>query len=692
MNPTTGYLAFIYLLNSLLLFLLLKGFTRVSWLEQRSFLRIAILSIVVISDLAFLLFLDCTYRPFLTFVIVLCLTSISFPENRTHELSRALGRYKFGIYIFSTLTLVSLVYLYLPITVFLTSPGDIGIHMNYLIQNNLHSVMVILLLSGALYSFAFSPRMKSLLSSGSLVALSLGLIYSYIYPFGYPMMNGLVFEKIPISRSDLVFRSLLDIITVIFSVSSIVWCLKRFGGKRVLTGIVVVHISLATAAAVSIIRDATPQKKEQKGIEDVFSPLTYSKTHPNVLILFLDRFMGGFVERILADEPNLPEMLDGFVWFPRTVAAGENSIAGIHPLLGGYDYTPQEINKRGKPLRDVCAESYAILPYNFSKNGYSVHFVNPSGLGFTLDGDCSFLEIDGVHCTHTPARIAQNLAEQRGIPLNVLAQSSYANLLVLLGSMRSVPYVFRAVLHERGPWQPFLDHSAGTTFKEWAELKSLAQMSRTDSQTPNLNILFNNLPHEPYFLDEECQPSLAPIEISDEEARRIGFSSSFAVQHYLGARCSLRLVANYLNWLKKEGVYENTKIIIVSDHGIVGPVLDHSSRAIKGNTVASDFVRSRSVLFVKEANAQGPIRVSEEFLPNAEVPRIACEEIDGCINPFIRNKTIESHGRKKPWIVSFVPWQYSLQEKTRFVIENQMVLDGENPYESRAWLLLKRKR
>ena len=64
--------------------------------------------------------------------------------------------------------------------------------------------------------------------------------------------------------------------------------------------------------------------------------------------------------------------------------------------------------------------------------------------------------------------VTRKRAEERGVPLQVLAESNYADLLELLGLMRAAPYSVRAVIQQKGPWRPFLDHSAGTTFREWA--------------------------------------------------------------------------------------------------------------------------------------------------------------------------------------------------------------------------------
>ena len=63
------------------------------------------------------------------------------------------------------------------------------------------------------------------------------------------------------------------------------------------------------------------------------------------------------------------------------------------------------------------------------------------------------------------------------------------------------------------------------------------------------------------------------------------------------------------------------------------------------------------------------------------------QEIGGCVNPNLDNKTIEAHGRDDPFYVDFVPWQFTLQERTRFVVEGRMTLTNRDPYDAAGWTL-----
>src|SRR5690606_12737654 len=117
-----------------------------------------------------------------------------------------------------------------------------------------------------------------------------------------------------------------------------------------------------------------------------------------------------------------------------------------------------------------------------------------------------------------------------------------------------------------------------------------------------------------------------------------------------------------------------TQIVLVSDHGILGPVEDTSRRAIEGGTTANEYVRARSLLLVKDLNAHGPLVASDAFLPNAEVPRLVCEQLGGCVNPYLEDRPIAAHGRDDPFIVDFMPWQFSANDLRAFRIERSIQL------------------
>ncbi len=601
-------------------------------------------------------------------------------------LTDAFGRLRPIVYLLAVATTAGLLFLVVPITAFLTSPGELGLHLDYLLSVNARDAMTFVYAALIVYAVAPAPRMKTVLALVAVVVVVLAVVYAFALPFGFPMLSGLTFEQAPVSAAARWPRLALDLVLVAAAGLGVCACLLRFGARGLVVALLLADVSLAAAVSLSVAREHSGEVRGAAAAAgESRQPLRFSRTRPNVLVIFLDRFMGSYVEAIRASDPGIDAQLRGFTWYPRSVSSGQNSIAGVHPMLGGYDYLPLAMNARHKPLRDLSVEAFSILPWNFAKKGYRVNVVGPRGLGFTMAGDCHFLVMDRVTCTHIPADVSTRRAAAMGMPTVELSRSSYADLLVLLGAMRSAPYSAKEVIYERGPWQAFLDHSAGTTFREWAELEALGNLSNFDSAEPNYNFVSSLLPHEPYYMGEDCKPRRERFAVPGPEVRRRGHVSLFSLQHEVAARCTLLAVGRYMDVLKRAGVYDNSLIIIVSDHGIVGEAEDRSSRAVAGGTTANRYVRTRSVLLVKEPGAQGDLRVSETFMPNAEVPRIACGQIGGCVNPFLGNTPIDTRGRDDPFEVAIVPWQFSFQQPDAFVVQEHLELRGKDPYDVRGW-------
>lgn len=595
------------------------------------------------------------------------------------------GRYRLALFLLSIFGIALLVLVAIPITTFLTSPGELGIHMDRLLKVNVRDVMVIVYSAAFIYLLATVPGLRAAMAVVATGAFFLGWMYAFVLPFGYPMLTGLAFEQLARPLQDILLRSAMDLVVVLAVAFALRYCWLRFGSRAVLGAVMMANVSIALAVGFSASRDQVGLAGNINETPTHSRPMVFSRTQPNTLFIFLDRFMGSHVESALRDEPQLADRLSGFTWYPRSVSAGENSIAGVHPLLGGYDYLPVEMNARGRSLKDLSVEAFSILPRNFAQKGYRTNVVNPRGLGFTMMGDCSFLSWERVFCSHIPAGVSRQKAQQMGFPAHALAEANYASLLSLLGAMRVAPYAMKEAIYARGPWQPFLDHSSGTTFREWAELDSLKELTSVDDAAPAFNMVTNILPHEPYYMGLDCLPKTTQLNVSTEELQKLGHKSLFSLQHANTARCALRLVAQYLDHLKEVGVYDQTTIVVASDHGIVGSVQDSSSRAVAGGATDNTYVSVRPLVMVKDAGAKGAMKVSETFMPNAEVPIILCRSIGGCINPYMDNRPIATNGRDDPFPVSLVPWQFSLQRPDAFVIRKQLMLTGKDPFNRGGW-------
>jgi membrane-anchored protein YejM (alkaline phosphatase superfamily) len=113
------------------------------------------------------------------------------------------------------------------------------------------------------------------------------------------------------------------------------------------------------------------------------------------------------------------------------------------------------------------------------------------------------------------------------------------------------------------------------------------------------------------------------------------------VIHYHTNMAAMIQIGKWLDYLKEQGVYDNTRIIIVADHG---RPLEQIDELILGYDIGimRDVEFFYPLLMVKDLDARGS-EASEEFMTNADVPTLAVEGlIDNPTNPFTGNM-IDNH-------------------------------------------------
>lgn len=101
--------------------------------------------------------------------------------------------------------------------------------------------------------------------------------------------------------------------------------------------------------------------------------INLSRDGRNVVVLYLDRGMSGFVPFIFNERPDLYEKYDGFTYYPNTISFGLKTVFGAPAVFGGYDYTPTRMNERDEELLvDKHNEALRLMPRLFSDAGFGV--------------------------------------------------------------------------------------------------------------------------------------------------------------------------------------------------------------------------------------------------------------------------------------------------------------------------------
>lgn len=436
----------------------------------------------------------------------------------------------------------------------------------------------------------------------------------------------------------------------------ILWAVYRRFERRIheILLIGIAAFSLMSAINISHINASIEAVKEQLTEEAAMPEFTLSKNGKNVVIIMLDRAVGAMVPFLFEEKPELKEQFDGFTYYANTISYGQSTIFGSPALFGGYEYTPTEINKReGESLASKQNEALKVLPVLFDENGYEVTVINPVYANYQSIPDLSvFDDYPGIKKYVTGDKFnglepAQMLIEKNkrnffcyGIlkVMPLIAQETVYNVgrynQAESGEDEEIVYSGQYVINTvaaEGIRASFMEN-----YNVLENLPAISHIKSGDEGT--LMMLANEITHEPMLLQEPdyaVSPNVDNMEYEEEPPRRVSGEHVFRLETvnqmypYHSNMAAMLQLGKWFDYLREEGVYDNTRIILVSDHGKELRALDEL--IFDENTDISGFF---PLLMVKDFGADG-FTTSDVFMTNADVPVIAVNEtIENPVNPF----------------------------------------------------------
>ncbi|MDR3343229.1 MAG: membrane protein insertase YidC [Treponema sp.] len=396
-----------------------------------------------------------------------------------------------------------------------------------------------------------------------------------------------------------------------------------------------------------IARDAELQKTvEQNTVQSgqnsdtgFATAFTLSRTGKNVFVIMLDMAINSYFPLLLEERPALRKGFDGFVYYPNTASFYGRTLFGAPPLFGGYEYTPYNMNKRSdKPMKDKNNEALLLMPAILKEHNFDITI---SGLPYLNYGQP--LENDffskrgikniGIEGKYTDTYIHDVLGLDEYTEVSPIDKIVQRNMLMFAILETSV-FTLRDIIHQNGNYWSTADHSASTgisrvVLDRYSALYYLPQTTEVKDENGGggtLSILVSDLTHDGSWLS--YPDYTAEAEIKQEHGDNLFKNDSFKLYHVNAA--SYILLARWFDWLRAQNVWDNTRIIIVSDHG-EGGITNPAFSAFQNNHT----LRYNPILLFKDFNAKEPMKTSNNFMTNADVPFLALKDVvENPVNPF----------------------------------------------------------
>ena len=531
--------------------------------------------------------------------------------------------------------------------------------LNYLLSSVLIAAGTFLIWFEIFYHLADGRGKRVLGLAISILAVGAAVDYLF-FGTGYGNLSDqLRFDVHPQSTYPQMFLNA----GVLLALAGLIWLIwkKKQSMLRLFVG------ALCFAAFVMSVTNAVSIQKRYLEIRtqvekaDEQLRIRLSKTGKNVVIIMLDRAVTCMVPYMMNECPDLVRAFDGFTYYPNAMSHGVCTNFGSPGLFGGYEYVPEEMNRRtDQLLQEKHDEALRLMPDLFYHAGYQVTVCDVPYAGYKTPSDYSIYDdYPGIH-----TYFAKNGSFNR--PLSQEDTDFLRNRNFFCYSLfKAAPLVLQKTIYDRGNYNR-ADAAAmedvqttsqtmhtGTTasgydrgfLNNYNVLKSLPDVTQIEASGNTFFMIDNELPHRPMLLQEPAYEPAPFVDDTEYEAAhnprvaadgsQLYLSNEMQITHYHANMASFLMLAKWFDYLRKNDLYDNTRIILVSDHGWhLGFYPDLVKTA--GNS-ESDMMILQCLMMVKDFDSKG-FTVDQRFMTNADTPTLAMDGlIENPVNPFTGN-------------------------------------------------------
>lgn len=301
--------------------------------------------------------------------------------------------------------------------------------------------------------------------------------------------------------------------------------------------------------------------------------LTFS-TQRNVIHFVLDEQQSTVIESLIETNPEFKQNLTGFTFFPNTTANYRSTVMAIPAMLTSKVY--RNTGDKNLFLQEVLSHNPFIT--TLENDHYRTHV-------YTMGFYCNKAEIK--NCIPQPER-APNLS---------------AILLLDYSLFKMVPDMLKPVIYRNERWiiqKHFINPNYETTL---AGLNHLAFTYFNDNLVvediaPTYKFYHSMITHSPTVLRGNCDLYFSRV------SRQL--LSGKADQ----ATCAFHHLFTFIAKLKQAGIYDQTMIIISSDHGS-NYLSPDQQESVKHSAIPKrHYSTALATLLIKPFNAQEPLQIS----------------------------------------------------------------------------------
>ena len=508
---------------------------------------------------------------------------------------------------------------------------------------------------GFMYALA-NKKMKAIISF-SLSCLSLMALGNlFIFKGDYGIVSKLLqFDNPSLLNTDS-FLLVTPIVVFLLLILLVLIVLKLRKAHYISTLLTILTLAAGTSGLVSCAAMQSEFKDYKESVTargalfneevEITPDFHLSREGKNVIFIFLDRAFNFYFPYIHEQFPEMKEQYKGFVFYPNTVSFGSNTLLGSPAMMGGYEYSPDAINARpSEKMVDKHNEALLVLPKLFLENGYSVTVTDPPLSNYKgNDNFALFEDYKDMNVMQHDGRFSLNYKNEFGDVLNwdeEYESSLIKKRLPIFSLLKTTFPVVRRPLYGWGGYflMSGISQSLEDFISAYAQLYYLGRLTDFEADGDTYTFITNDTPHQPMFLQA---PNYEPQSVVTDVRTPLDDNPNMEsrdIRHYHANAATLRQLGLWFGELQEAGVYDNTRIIIVADHGanLYSPYFEDFSKN------SSDYPRYSPLMLFKDFNSNGEYVVDDSFMTHADAPLFALQDLAiPPVNPFTKKNMLES--------------------------------------------------
>ncbi|RKM54453.1 hypothetical protein D6853_13075 [Butyrivibrio sp. X503] len=590
--------------------------------------------------------------------------------------------------------------------------SDLHSPLRYVLRTALMAIGTFMVWCIVFYKLS-SDKGKKAFSLGSVIAVFCAVIEYMFFGKGYGNISSTLRYDLPIEISAKEYIFNLLILGLVAGIVYLVW--KKGKGELLKAVGIIGCIAITVMSVVNVVKinsEVSELKVIAEQSKQEAPQFTLSTTGQNVVVIMMDRAIGALVPYLMEEKPELKQQFAGFTFYPNAFSFGLTTNAGAPPIFGGYEYMPSEMDARSnESLKDKHNEALKVMPVLFMNEGFKVTVCDPPYANYQWTPDLSiFDEYKDINAYLTSGAYDDNEADRI-----VQKEHSLNRNLFCYSLFRVCPVFLHKEVYNEGIYN-YADYRSRYNDDQWvfgytpsgnytstgvnddflteySALENLPFMTQvTDTNENTYLSLVNGATHDVTMLQEpEFEPKneVDNTEYEKEHAVRtapgmkdLQLTTVEQFEHYQSNMAGLIQLGKWFDYLKENGVWDNTRIIITADHGrCIGLDL------LTGDGISSDELdpMSANPLFMIKDFGSTEFTISDEFMTCADVPTEAFKGlIDNPVNPFTGVPINED--RKNDDVLYGVYCEASIEKNNgntfsdakQYTLKNQNIFDTDN--------------